>query len=600
VDIDCFFLQGSVHTLRPDLIGDEETPMVVAWGETGEISCANYAARALGLRAGMRFNDSDRRKPENVLVLSYCFDAYMEFATNFYEALFELTDHVIGSSCDEAYLDVTNGLKLEKDKFIKEKGIESENASVRGEAMAKFIQKYVTERCKLKCSVGAGPNKLIAKCATSKYAKPNGMSEDPYYYVSKEYAPYFMAQLAVEDVPGVGHVLFRKLREENIRRCADLQAIKEGSREFMQLIDVIGGDVATYNLIQKARGIDDTEWKPDPPPQTTSMKISWGVRFETRERVLAVLKDMSKTVCDRAKMLGDRRAKSITFEIMLSKDINSTQKKGFLGHGPCTEYSRSKNLVNATNDYKIIHKKVREILDDLNKSIHFGIEIIRGLCVRLHFENNTGSPAKKNPKKRGLVLDTRGPAQGLIGPQSKVYVRDRTQPSVNTVFMQLTKKQKAENEKHGIMERQSDKNDIKTNIVRENEEGTGGEEVKEAATAPFYIEKEFNVIEHLFATHSRRLAVEMHRVRRSDEFKYNAPGQEQVIAGLATECACSLASHVRAAVDAIKKQYVYKEDIKEFLERVKNLARWHEEMLFTSNGVEVFVGTWKRVCDEVY
>jgi len=186
--------------------------MVVAWGETGEISCANYAARALGLRAGMRFNDSDRRKPENVLVLSYCFDAYMEFATNFYEALFELTDHVIGSSCDEAYLDVTNGLKLEKDKFIKEKGIESENASVRGEAMAKFIQKYVTERCKLKCSVGAGPNKLIAKCATSKYAKPNGMSEDPYYYVSKEDAPYFMAQLAVEDVPGVGHVLFRKLR----------------------------------------------------------------------------------------------------------------------------------------------------------------------------------------------------------------------------------------------------------------------------------------------------------------------------------------------------------------------------------------------------
>jgi hypothetical protein len=166
--------------------------------------------------------------------------------------------------------------------------------------------------------------------------------------------------------------------------------------------------------------------------------------------------------------------------------------------------------------------------------------------------------------------------------------------------MQLTKKQKAENEKHGIMDRQNDNNVIKTNIARENEEGTGGEEVKEAATAPFYIEKEFNVIEHLFATHSRRLAVEMHRVRQSDEFKYNAPGQEQVIAGLATECACSLALHVRAAVDAIKKQYVYKEDIKEFLERVKNLARWHEEMLFTSNGVEVFVGTWKRVCDEVY
>ena len=61
-----------------------------------------------------------------------------------------MTDHVIGSSCDEAYLDVTNGLKLDG---VKEVGIESENASIRGKAMAKFIQKHVTEKCKLKCSV---------------------------------------------------------------------------------------------------------------------------------------------------------------------------------------------------------------------------------------------------------------------------------------------------------------------------------------------------------------------------------------------------------------------------------------------------------------
>ena len=36
----------------------------------------------------------------------------IEFATNFTQALFQLTDHVIASSCDEAYLDVTNGLNL--------------------------------------------------------------------------------------------------------------------------------------------------------------------------------------------------------------------------------------------------------------------------------------------------------------------------------------------------------------------------------------------------------------------------------------------------------------------------------------------------------
>ena len=589
VDIDCFFLQGSIHTLRPDLMDDKETPMAVAWGETGEISCANYAARALGIRAGMRFNDTNRKRPGNLILLSYCFDAYIEFATNFYEALFELTDHVIGSSCDEAYLDVTNGLNLES---VTEEGIDSVNASIRGQAMAKFIQKYVSEKCKLKCSVGAGPNKLVAKCATTKYAKPNGMSEDPFYYVSKEDAPYFMAQLPVEDVHGVGHVLCRKLKEERIRTCADLQAIKEGSQRFMQLVDAVGGDIATYNLIQKARGIDETEWKPDPPPQTTSMEISWGVRFTTKERVLAILEDMSKVVCDRAKMLGDRRAKSVTFKIMLSKDIKSIHKKGFLGHGPCNDYSKSKKLTNATNDYKVINKKVREILQELNARIHFGIEIIRGLCVRLHFENNIGSPAK-NPKKRGLLLDNRGPARGNIGPQAKVHIPDKTQPRVNSLFMRIQKKQK-------ILLGEANDNS-RTEQERLKQEN-GGEIVKnqvENCAPPAFIEKEFKSIEHLFTCQSRRLAVEMHRMRQADEFKENLEGQEQIIAGLATECAFSLADAVRYAVETIKKQYVYKEDIKEFVERVKNLVKFHEEMLFKGDGVDFFVATWKVVCDEM-
>ena len=588
-----------MRTLRPDLIEDTDTPMVVSWGETGEISCANYAARALGLHAGMRFNESDRKKPENVLVLSYCFDAYVEFATSFYEALFELTDHVIGSSCDEAYLDVTNGLKLEG---VKEVGIESENASIRGKAMAKFIQKHVTEKCKLKCSVGSGPNKLVAKCATSKYAKPNGMSDNPFYYVSEENARDFMAKLPVQDLPGVGHVLFRKLSEEKIRTCADLQAIEVGSQRFMQLVDAVGGDVATYNLIQKAKGIDETEWMPDPPPQTTSMKISWGVRFETKERVLAVLKDMSKVVCDRANMLGDRRAKSITFEIMLSKDVKSTKKKGFLGHGPCHEYSRSQNLTNATNDSKVINEKVRAILNKLNEEIHLGIETIRGLCVRLHFENTTGSP-EKNPKKRvvGLRTDYRGPAQGLIGPQSKVHVPDKTQPRVNSLFMQVQKKQKVANETYSNkvepdrLDHRNNNNDI--NKIKED---NGGEKVKKTAV-PFFIEKEFKSIEQLFASYSRRLAIEMHRVRQNVEFKETITrGQEQIVAGLATACAYSLADHVRSAVGTIQKHYVYKEDIEAFIERVKNLTKWHERMISRDDGVHCFVSAWKTACDEVY
>jgi hypothetical protein len=117
---------------------------------------------------------------------------------------------------------------------------------------------------------------------------------------------------------------------------------------------------------------------------------------------------------------------------------------------------------------------------------------------------------------------------------------------------------------------------------------------------PFFIEKEFKSIEQLFASYSRRLAIEMHRVRQNDEFKEITRDQEQIVAGLATACAYSLADHVRSAVGTIQKHYVYKEDIEAFIERVKNLTKWHERMISRDDGVHCFVSAWKTACDEVY
>lgn len=53
VDMDCFFVSVSLKS-RPELIG---RPVAVSHGSktgaTGEISCASYEARNLGVRAGM-------------------------------------------------------------------------------------------------------------------------------------------------------------------------------------------------------------------------------------------------------------------------------------------------------------------------------------------------------------------------------------------------------------------------------------------------------------------------------------------------------------------------------------------------------------------
>ena len=134
--------------------------------------------------------------------------------------------------------------------------------------------------------------------------------------------------------------------------------------------------------------------------------------------------------------------------------------------------------------------------------------------------------------------------------------------------MQVQKKQKVANETYSNrvetdrLDHRNNNNDI--NKIKEY---NGGEKVKKTAV-PFFIEKEFKSIEQLFASYSRRLAIEMHRVRQNDEFKEITRGQEQIVAGLATACAYSLADHVRSAVGTIQKHRLQRRH-RAFIERKK-------------------------------
>ncbi|KAJ1467158.1 hypothetical protein T484DRAFT_1921789 [Baffinella frigidus] len=82
IDMDFFFAQ--VSTLgRPDLVG---APVAVSWsdstsegasGSHGEISCANYEARARGVSAGMFIGRAKELCPE-LITIPYEFDKYTE------------------------------------------------------------------------------------------------------------------------------------------------------------------------------------------------------------------------------------------------------------------------------------------------------------------------------------------------------------------------------------------------------------------------------------------------------------------------------------------------------------------------------------------
>jgi DNA polymerase IV (DinB-like DNA polymerase) len=101
---------------------------------------------------------------------------------------------------DEAYLDISS--RVENFDEARE--------------FAKQLMEKVLEKEKLTCSIGIGPNKMVAKIA-SDFKKPYGLT-----VVKEEEVKDFLFPLRVRKIPGVGPKTERVLKELNIETIRDL------------------------------------------------------------------------------------------------------------------------------------------------------------------------------------------------------------------------------------------------------------------------------------------------------------------------------------------------------------------------------------------
>src|SRR5919198_1005430 len=135
---------------------------------------------------------------------------------------------------DEAYLDVSS----------------LETFEAAAEHMTN-LKAQIQEIEGLGCSIGIGPNKLIAKIASG-YKKPQGLT-----LVPPEMVEEFLAPLPARVIPGIGPKSEAFLHQQDIRTIKDLSEIPAAT-----LTDWFGkwGE----RLFEKARGIDDSvvsnEW----------------------------------------------------------------------------------------------------------------------------------------------------------------------------------------------------------------------------------------------------------------------------------------------------------------------------------------------------
>jgi DNA polymerase-4 len=224
-DMDSFY--AAVHIREDSRL--EGRPVVVGGDPDGRgvVAAASYEARKFGIHSAMPAARARRLCPD-VVFIRPDFRRYRAEAEKIFAIYREYTLLIQALSLDEAFLDVT-------DQF---------EAFGSATAIAQRIRARVRSERKLTVSVGAGPNKLVAKIA-SDFDKPDGLT-----VVRPSAVADFLLPLPVRRLHGIGPATERVLLGMGVQTVAELRELT-----LDRLLARFGHWGRT--LWEHSRGIDD-------------------------------------------------------------------------------------------------------------------------------------------------------------------------------------------------------------------------------------------------------------------------------------------------------------------------------------------------------
>lgn len=262
VDLDAFFVEVC-RQRHPEL---RDVELLVVGGrrdQRGVVQSASYGARRFGVRAGMPIAEAVRLCPGATFFQGE-FPHYREASNTVAGVLRELSPVVVMASLDEAYLDFGGTEQLYPATLL---------------PMAERIRDAVRDAAGLDCSIGIGPNRMIAKLA-SDYAKPRGLME-----VRAGWEEGFLAGLGVAALPGVGPRTAARWAELGLVDVVQIQRM-----DVDALARLIGDDAKALKL--RAHGYGGTTLNPDRGQRSVSREttLSRDERDPARlEQVLTLL-----------------------------------------------------------------------------------------------------------------------------------------------------------------------------------------------------------------------------------------------------------------------------------------------------------------------
>ena len=269
LDLDAFFC--SVEERRnPALVG---RPFAVGGRpeRRGVVSSCSYAARQYGVRSAMPMARALRLCRE-LIVVPPDFRAYEQASEQVMAQLHQLTPLVEQLSIDEAFLDVSD-------------------LPEPGEVIARRLQASINQAPGLPCSLGVASNKLVAKIANN-VGKALARSERPpnaIQVVPPGQEAAFLAPLPVQELWGVGPKTAQRLADLGIHTIGQLAAWPEA-----ELVLQLGRHAR--DLIQRARGIDDSPIEPEREAKSLSQETTFAHDIADEQLLHRTLRQLAEQV----------------------------------------------------------------------------------------------------------------------------------------------------------------------------------------------------------------------------------------------------------------------------------------------------------------
>ncbi len=300
VDLDAFFVEVC-RQVDPSL---KKVDLLVVGGrrdQRGVVQSASYGARRYGIHSGMPIARAVALCPAATFHQGE-FHHYRKASRAVRGILKQFSPTVVMASLDEAYLDFTGTDRMHPTSLL---------------PVAERIRDRVHAETGLDCSVGIGPNRMVAKIA-SEAAKPRGLLE-----VRPGWQEGFLAGLPLSAIPGIGPKTAKRLAELGLSDVVEVQR-----RSLTDLERLLGP--AAKSLKRRAHGHGGSSLTGGGLPKSVSRETTLSRDSTDRERLERLLTLFTARIA--SQLRGDGlMARTVTLKLRHG-DFRTVTRQQTLSH----------------------------------------------------------------------------------------------------------------------------------------------------------------------------------------------------------------------------------------------------------------------------